>query len=296
MPSIWVDLMGAQIRVGGNRYPGRYLDAGSGEPLILVHGQGGHIENFSRNVMAFAQHFHVFALDGAWHGLGPQPPFDPEIVPTFVDQLVDFMDWQGIDSANVEGQSMGGWIAMRLTYEHPERVRKLVLAVPLGFRLSPSPNETIDSLPLPSLRERQISFLMDPTWDNIRQRIADLFAKPDALPDEVVDARFKLYNMPQVNAGLLKVAEAYIGGPDSAIDQHVMTERELSKISSPTLVYWTDHNLISSRAGELLAGSIPNARYFCAPNSGHWAQFENAEEHNRQVLRFLTGNPLLEPD
>jgi pimeloyl-ACP methyl ester carboxylesterase len=137
---------------------------------------------------------------------------------------------------------------------------------------------------------------MDPTWEHIRQRIADLFARPDQLPDEVVDARFKLYNMPQVNAGLLKVAQAYIGGPDSFIDRHVMTERELARIVAPTLVYWTDHNLISARAGELLANSIPAARYFSAKDSGHWAQFENAEEHNRQVLRFLTGNSLLEPD
>jgi pimeloyl-ACP methyl ester carboxylesterase len=288
--------MGAQIRVGGNRYPGRYVEAGSGEPLILVHGQGGHIENFSRNIMAFARYYHVFALDSAWHGLGPQPPFDPEIVPTLIDQIMDFMDWQGIDSANVEGQSMGGWIAMRLAYEHPARVKKLVLAVPLGFRLNPSLGETIDSLPLPSLRERQISFLMDPTWEHIRQRIADLFARPDQLPDEVVDARLKLYNMPEVNAGLLKVAQAYIGGPDSLIDKHVMTELELAKMIVPTLVYWTDHNLISTRAGELLANSIPAARYFCAKNSGHWAQFENAEEHNRQVLRFLTGDSMLEPD
>ena len=41
--------------------------------------------------------------------------------------------------------------------------------------------------------------------------------------------------------------------------------------------------------GERLARQIPNAKFFCAPATGHWAQFENYEIHNREVLRFLTG-------
>src|SRR6266849_4645466 len=97
MASIWTDLLGAEVRHGGNKYPGRYVEAGSrdAEPLLLLHGGGGHVENFSRNIMPYAQHFHVFALDCVWHGLGPQPPFNKELLPTYVDQVIDFLDWQG---------------------------------------------------------------------------------------------------------------------------------------------------------------------------------------------------------
>src|SRR5215472_10133278 len=141
MESTWLSLLGAQVSFGGNRYPGRYLEAGEGEPLILLHGGGGHVENFSRNVIPYARHFHVYALDCVWHGLGPQPPFNPELLPTYVDQVLDFMGWKGIDAAHIEGQSMGGWTAMRVAAFHPRRVRRLVLTTAQGFKLRPLPGE-----------------------------------------------------------------------------------------------------------------------------------------------------------
>lgn len=47
--------------------------------------------------------------------------------------------------------------------------------------------------------------------------------------------------------------------------------------------------------GERPAAAIPGAQYYCAADAGHWAQFEHADEHNRVVLRFLTGDAGLEP-
>ena len=39
MTSTWLNFMGSQIRYGGNRYQGRYVEAGQGEPIIFLHGQ-----------------------------------------------------------------------------------------------------------------------------------------------------------------------------------------------------------------------------------------------------------------
>jgi 2-hydroxy-6-oxonona-2,4-dienedioate hydrolase len=297
MATIWVDLLGAQVRYGGRKYPGRYLEAGApeAEPLILLHGQGGHVENFCRNVMPYAQHFHVFALDCVWHGLGPQPPFNPELLPTYVDQVLDFMDWQGIEAAHIEGQSMGGWTAMRLAYEHPQRVKKLVLTTTQGFRLTPPPG--VEAAPVPSRArgERQLEFLRNPTWENIRLRMVGLLARPERLPDEMIAVRRKLYSLPATNASLQLVAQHYLGGPDLPSQKYVMTEHELSQIKAPTLVYWGDKNPVPPVMGERLAAAIPGAQYYCAADTGHWAQFEHANEHNRVVLRFLTGDATLEP-
>ncbi len=298
MASIWVDLLGAQVRFGGRKYPGRYLEAGSpdAEPLVLLHGSGGHVENFSRNLMAYAQHFHVFALDCVWHGLGPQPPFDPALIPTYVDQVVDFLDWQGIDRANVEGQSMGGWTAQRLAYEHPERLRKLVLTTAQGFRLKPPPGaEPAAPAPSRNTAARQLAYLDDPSWENIRQRMLPLLANPARLPDELIAVRQKLYRNPATNASLRQVVQHYMGGPELPSQQYVMTETELGQITAPTLVYWGDHNMVPPAMGERLAQAIPGAQYYCAADTGHWAQFEHANEHNRVVLRFLVGDPTLEP-
>src|SRR6185312_13980960 len=60
--STWTSMLGASVKFDGRKYPGRYFEAGSGEPLLLLHGGGGYAENFSRNIMVYAKYFHVFAL------------------------------------------------------------------------------------------------------------------------------------------------------------------------------------------------------------------------------------------
>ena len=297
MATIWVNLMGAEVRYGGRKYPGRYVEAGSptAEPLILLHGSGGHVENFSNNIIPFAQHFHVFALDCVWHGYGPQPPFDPELIPTYVDQVVDFMDWQGIDAAHVEGQSMGGWTAQRFAFHHPDRLRKLVLTTAQGFRLKPLPGADTPSVPSRATAVRQLEYLDDPSPENIRKRMVGLLARPERLTDELIATRMKIYRHPPTNASLRQVVAHYMGGPELPSQKHLMTEKELAQIKAPTLVYWGEKNMVPPPMAERLAAAIPGARYYCAADAGHWAQFEHPDEHNREVLRFLTGDATLEP-
>ena len=295
MTSTWLNFMGSQIRYGGNRYQGRYVEAGQGEPIILLHGQGGYVENFTRNIAAFAEHFHVYALDCVWHGQGPQPEFNPELIPTFVDQVLDFMDWKGLDSAHFEGQSMGGWTAMRIAYEHPARVRKLALATTQGFVLKPEPGKVIGGLPGGTTLTNFVSYLENPTRENMRNRLLVLFANPDRLPEEVIDIRYKIYNHPTTNKSLLNVVKNYMGGAGAPPEKYIMTEKELAQIKAPTFVYWSENNPVPPPAGELLAAAIPGAKHYLVPDTGHWAQFENADIHNREILRFLTDNPNLEP-
>jgi pimeloyl-ACP methyl ester carboxylesterase len=287
MRTVWVELLGAQVRVGGNRLRGRFVEAGEGDPLILLHGQGGHVENFARNIMPLAERFHVFALDCVWHGYGPHPPFNPEIMPTFLEHVLDFMDWAGIDRAHLEGQSMGAWIAMTMAYRHPERVRSLVVVNAQGFLVSTA--VPYEPLPGPSVRARSLRALEELSEESVKQRLAVLFAKPDRLPHEMVLIRQKLYSNPTVNASLRQMAIHYTGGEGSPAWRHILTEKELSSIAAPTLVVWGDQNFVPPPVGKRLAEVIPNARFVCLEDAGHWAQFEQPEQHNNVVLGFLTG-------
>jgi 2-hydroxy-6-oxonona-2,4-dienedioate hydrolase len=289
MSTAWVDLMSAQVLRGGNRFVGRYIEAGQGEPLLLLHGQGGHVENFSRNIEAFSKDHHVFALDLAWHGYGPQPVFNPELVPTWTEQVLDFLNWKSFESAHVLGQSMGGWVAMRLAADHPDRVRKLLLTTAQGFHLkSNAAQPEIVAVPEGALLASFLSYLEDPSLPNIKKRLLALFADPANLPEEVVDIRQKIYADPAINSSLQNVIRNYMGGAGSAPRKHLVTEADLARIRKPTLVYWADKNPLPPPAGERLSAAIPNSEHFLAPNTGHWAQFENAELHNRICLEFLS--------
>src|SRR3972149_878967 len=304
MNTTWVNMIGAQVRHDGRKYPGRYFEAGAGEPLILLHGGGGYAENFTRNVMVYARYFHVFALDAAWFGLGPQPPFQEDIMAVWLDQLIDFIDWKGFDSAHVEGQSMGGWTAMSLAREHPERVRKLVLTTATGFTLNipemqrrGPPAAPAGAAPRPAASIADEA-LLNPTFENVKLRMRGLVADPQRIPEELVRIRMKIYGMPEVSASMLKATAAYRAarpGGDSPASKHCLGEKELGEIKAPTFVYWGEKNVTPPAVGEALARAIPNARYYCHPDTGHWAQFEHADVHNREVLRFLTGDETLQP-
>ena len=75
MSSIWVDLMGAEVRYYQGRYKTRVIEAGSGEPLVLIHGVGGHAEAYSRNIMRLSQQYRVMAIDLLWHGYSQRDGF-----------------------------------------------------------------------------------------------------------------------------------------------------------------------------------------------------------------------------
>ena len=103
-----------------------YIEKGQGEPLILLHGNGENCDYFAGQMDAFAQHFHVYALDTRGHGKTPRgdAPFS---IRQFADDLLGFMDAHDIDKAHILGFSDGGNIAMIFAMKYPERVLRLIL-------------------------------------------------------------------------------------------------------------------------------------------------------------------------
>src|SRR5436305_10308864 len=76
--SIWVHLLGASVNyVDAKGMRTRYFEAGSGEPLIMLHGSGGHAEAYHCNVVPLGQDFRAIALDLAGHGFTDRHPDKP---------------------------------------------------------------------------------------------------------------------------------------------------------------------------------------------------------------------------
>ena len=103
-----------------------YYDVGRGKPLVLLHGNGEDGSYFERQMDAFASRFRVIALDTRGHGRSPRGEA-PFTIRQFADDLLAFMDGQGIERAHLLGFSDGGNIALAFALAHPERVGKLVL-------------------------------------------------------------------------------------------------------------------------------------------------------------------------
>ncbi|WP_300968094.1 alpha/beta fold hydrolase, partial [Faecalibaculum rodentium] len=110
-----------------------YEEAGSGIPLILLHGNGEDRSYFRHQIKDLQDIRHVYALDTRGHGQSPRgtAPFNLD---QFARDLEEFMDQNGIKQADLLGFSDGANIALLFALKHPDRVTKLILA---GGNLDP---------------------------------------------------------------------------------------------------------------------------------------------------------------
>lgn len=111
-----------------------YVQKGSGEPLVLLHGNGESSGYFSHQIPFFASCYTVYALDTRGHGQSPRGTA-PFTITQFAQDLLDFLDRHSIERANILGFSDGGNIALTFALVHPDRVLRLVLN---GANLDPS--------------------------------------------------------------------------------------------------------------------------------------------------------------
>ena len=103
-----------------------YTEAGSGFPLILLHGNGEDSSYFEHQTAFFSRFFRVIALDTRGHGKSPRgdAPFS---LKQFAEDLLDFMNAHSIEKAHILGFSDGANIAMEFAMKYPQRVEKLIL-------------------------------------------------------------------------------------------------------------------------------------------------------------------------
>ena len=103
-----------------------YAEKGQGEPLILLHGNGENGGYFKGQIDEFAKYYHVYAVDTRGHGRSPRGD-KPFTIQQFAEDLLGFMDEQGIEKAHLLGFSDGGNIALAFALAYPERLGRLIL-------------------------------------------------------------------------------------------------------------------------------------------------------------------------
>ena len=103
-----------------------YTEHGSGEPLVLLHGNGEDSSYFEHQIAFFQDRYRVIAVDTRGHGKSPRGTA-PLTLNQFADDLRAFMDELDIASAHILGFSDGANVAMLFALAHPTRVKSLVL-------------------------------------------------------------------------------------------------------------------------------------------------------------------------
>ena len=103
-----------------------YREAGAGEALLLIHGMAGSSATWRAVIPPLSKKYRVVAPDLLGHGESAKPRGDYSLG-AFAVSLRDLLDELGISRATVVGQSLGGGVAMQLTYQHRDYCQRLVL-------------------------------------------------------------------------------------------------------------------------------------------------------------------------
>lgn len=261
------------VQAGGYRL--HYLEAvppagGPDRPLVLIHGLGSRGEDWSSLILGLgAAGFHVYAPDLLGYGRSERPDVDYSIG-LEEKTVVGFMDAVHIPKADVGGWSMGGWVAMKMALEHPERVNRLMLYDSAGVYFPPTFD---DALFVPT------------DVAGLARLMSAISPKPRGMPDFVKrDALRKLANNSWVvNRSMV----AMLRGRD-------LMDFRLHLIRQPTLVVWGSHDdLIPLEAGERIHRGISGSVLDVMEGCGHLAPAECWRPVEKATLDFLQAEPAL---
>ena len=257
----------AHVQAGPHRL--RYLEAGSGPPLLLVHGLGSSaMQDWGRLVGPLGRQFHVYAPDLPGFGRSERPPDADYSISMQVEAVRAFMDTLGIDRARVAGISMGGWIVSRLAGESPERVERLVVVDGAGMESDGS------DIPADALLPRD--------EEGVRRLIATVRHKPPATPSFV--ARDILARKLREEWIIRRALESMRDGDD-------WLDGTLARADMPVLVIWGKQDvLIPLDYGIALRAEFPNAELEVLDGCGHVPIADCPEEFDRVLVEFLTAD------
>ncbi|WP_163717734.1 alpha/beta fold hydrolase [Mangrovibacterium lignilyticum] len=255
--------MNEKIAYGSNEKAGQYVDVngikiyceiyGEGEPLLLLHGNGGSIVVFEKQIPELSKHFKVIAVDSRAQGKSSdsEDEISYALMGSDMNELIDQLK---LERVAILGWSDGGNIGLELAYAHPEKVTKLIT---IGANYS-----------WEDFSAASDSVQMDP-HDPLYEKVSPMMLK--------YRAAYKVIS-PDIKKKLNDLMEKY---PN-------FTKEQLHEIQVPVLVVSGDHDLIKLEHTLALFNSLPHAQLFVVPRASHMVPAEQPELINSEVVRFIT--------
>jgi pimeloyl-ACP methyl ester carboxylesterase len=266
--SLRLRLAGVQSAfVQAGPYRLHYLEAGSGPPVVLVHGLASSaLLDWGRLMAPLGRRFRVVAPDLVGFGESERPADADYSIPMQVEAVRRFMTAVGIEKARVVGISMGGWIVSRLAAESPERVERLVVVSGAGLRP--------DRGPIP------VEALFPHDEDGVRRLVATVRHKAPGIPSFVARdiLAFRLREDWVIRRTVLSMHRGrdWLNGT-------------LGRADMPVLVIWgRQDRLIPVAYGRALAAEFPRAHLVVLDGCGHVPMADCPEAFDRELLGFLT--------
>lgn len=242
-----------------------YRRSGSGEPLLLLHGFGATMDDFSALAPRLAAHFDVLEVDLPGHGSSPKQTGRPT-VEALGDTLLADLDAHGLDGVHVLGNSLGGRLAIELAVRG--RARSVVALSPSGLGLPPERAYQGTLMTTARLLNKVRRPLIEPMARSVVGRTA-LTAGLRAMP----------WKTSRAESLSVKGGFAESDGYWSMLWDAIMTDvpSGLDRITCPVTLAQGVLDLVASAQTVRYKPLIPGARFVPLPWAGHAPQSDNPE-------------------
>lgn len=275
-------LVARSVRVAGKTI--HFAETGEGPPLLMLHGGGpgaSGVPNYVRNISELARRFRVIVPDMPGYGRSTKGLSRVDPFGDCAAAMTGLLDELKLKRVVVVGNSLGGACALRMALDNEQRIAGLVLMGPGGI-------DTTRSLPTKGLKHLLDYYSGEgPTPDKCRTFIRDyLVYDGSQVPEELIKGRFQASIDPEAIAHPPLVRPK--GLPKFKLVDFTRDER-LPKLRTPTLVLWGTEDRVNRPSGAAsLQKRLPNCDVYLFSKTGHWVQWERAEEFNAAVIAFAT--------
>jgi len=264
--------------VDGSRM--RYLHAGAGPPVVLVHGLMGYSFSWRNTISTLAGQLEVFAIDAVGTGYSDRPPALDCTLKASAQRLLRFMDAASTEPFDVVGTSHGGGVAMMAAALRPERVRRLILVDPVN--------------PWAPRGKRLAPFLSNPLIAPVFVQVAShsrslrryYFRRLWGDPRRIPPGTFEGYAKPLEHADAWRYGISVLQRWNEDLQE---LELALPRIANvPTLLIWGSRDkAVAPASAERLKQNFRQCRLVIMGGIGHLPYEEAPDEFNRVVREFL---------
>ena len=255
--------------------PARYLEAGAGWPLVLLHAFPLSADMWRPQLDRVPPGWRLIAPDLRGFGASALPPDESPTLDDYASDVVTLLDHLELERAVIGGLSMGGYVTFALLRIAPERFSGVVLANTRPQADTPEGKES-------------------------RRAMSELVRSkgPGAVADKMLPnllGQTTRRSRPEVERDVRRLIVANrVEAIDGAI--HAMLERPdsttgLGRITIPTLVTAGEEDvLIPPREAEALRDAIPRSQLVLLPGVGHLANMEAPADFSEALQNFLLSN------
>lgn len=253
-----------------------YIEAGTGEPLILLHGGGAGADsrsNWFKTLPQLARSFRVFAVDllGFGHTDAPDPAGFAYTQDARNEHMIAVLEALSLGPVNMVGNSMGGATTIGVSATRPDLVKKIVLMGAAG----------IDSGPMSPALAAVVNY--DFTRAGMVKVCEALANASFDIDPDMIDYRLKLSIAPETRAAY-SATMAWVKAQGGLRYEPDFIRR----VKAPTLVVnGKDDKVVPLSSALQFLELIENSWGYIIPHCGHWAMLEYPEDFAGEVERFL---------